>query len=393
MTHISKLILSLPILWLFTGFLIIPGSDKIIVPITIISIIFSIIIYKTKLLIENISSHLSIIILLILIYGIISYYTHGFSSNEIRVLLVAWLYFLFVPKDLIKKHHLIILISLASIISLTYLYYNSVINGVIRGSYPFNPIPYSSILAVYGTYSLYVALFEKNKITIIPYTFFFIGLFITETRGTILALCLSTLYLISCKTLELIKTKNKKQITYYVTTIALMVGLISFSINKPLENRYQQTLYEVQEIESGNFNTSIGLRLQMWRAALEMSSRNIFLGAGDNHAIYLEEMYNEGKASKVLFQYSPTHYHNQYLDKLVKTGIIGLILFLLLQLSLLKIVNTNNKHTRKMAISLTISFIIISLTDTPFGQGISLLSITMLLYLLTNAYSSIDDKP
>ncbi len=387
-----KFFIASPIIWLFTGFLFVPGSDKIIVPLTILSMFLSISKYKLAIAKKNINSIILLIILLSIAYGGISYVTHGFSSNEIRALSVSFLFFLFTSKDIINKQQLSILIITSSIISFCYLSYQSIILEVHRASYPFNPIPYSAILSIYATYSLFMFFYEKNRLMLLSYFLFVIGIFLTETRGAILALLCSSIFIIIYKVSSSLKLISKKQLIKYSTLSIFIVISVGYIVKDPVLKRYNETIIEVQSIQSGNMETSIGIRLQLWKAALDIFVEKPIFGVGDNHLDYLKQLYNDGKVSKTIVDFGPNHYHNQYLDKLVKTGIIGLLLLILLQSALLISLKFKNTKTTILALSITITFIINSLTDTPFGQGISLVTATMFMNILFNLYYSIDDS-
>ncbi len=387
-----KILIAIPIIWLFTGFLFIHGSDKIIVPLTILSISISIGKYKLSLARKNINNRILLIILLSIIYGGISYVTHGFSSSEIRALVVSFLFFTFTPKDVINKEELSKLIILSSIISFIYLAYQSIVLGIERASYPFNPIPYSAILSIYATYSLYLSVYKKSRIMLIPYLLFASGIVLTETRGAMLALFCSSAFIIISLILSSLKAIKKKQlIKYSILSISIVLS-IGFLIKQPLVNRYNETINEIQSIKSGNLNTSIGIRLQLWKAAIDISLEKPIFGVGDKHLDYLKKLYENGRVSKTIIDFGPNHYHNQYLDKLVKTGIIGLALLIALQASLLMTLDLRDTSIRALAISITMTFILISLTDTPFGQGISLLTAAIFINILFNLYHSNDDN-
>ncbi len=74
----------------------------------------------------------------------------------------------------------------------------------------------------------------------------------------------------------------------------------------------------------------------------------------------------EGRISQCLYKLKPAHITaNQYIDKLVKNGVIGLALFLLLLLAPLWLYHKDH-YTKYITISLCALLAIASLTDVPF---------------------------
>ncbi|MEG0880600.1 MAG: O-antigen ligase family protein [Janthinobacterium sp.] len=81
--------------------------------------------------------------------------------------------------------------------------------------------------------------------------------------------------------------------------------------------------------DNGEVNTSIGQRLEMWRTAIDMSQQRPLTGLGRTG--YMEQkaqLVEEGKANISIRRH--TNAHNDYLDTLVKRGIIGVLALLAL---------------------------------------------------------------
>lgn len=69
-----------------------------------------------------------------------------------------------------------------------------------------------------------------------------------------------------------------------------------------------------------------------------------------------------------MYNLQPAHYHNQYIDKLVKNGVVGLVLFLSLLLTPLWLCSKEH-YAKYITISLCTLLAIASLTDVPFNHG------------------------
>ncbi|AYM78125.1 O-antigen ligase [Janthinobacterium sp. HH103] len=81
--------------------------------------------------------------------------------------------------------------------------------------------------------------------------------------------------------------------------------------------------------DRGEVDTSIGQRLEMWRTAIDMSQQRPWTGLGRNG--YMEQksmLVAEGKANISIRRH--TNAHNDYLDTMVKRGIIGVLALLAL---------------------------------------------------------------
>ena len=120
---------------------------------------------------------------------------------------------------------------------------------------------------------------------------------------------------------------------YFIITLTLLVGLIVAAYNMPHSPIQQRAAIAISELEkfedTGNVDTSVGQRIEMWRTALDMSSQNILLGIGRTGYFSQKQiLVDEGKMSKAVGEY--TNAHNDYIDALVKRGVTGLLALLAL---------------------------------------------------------------
>lgn len=376
---ITDIIILLPIIWLFSGFLIVPGADKSIVIIFLISIVVSVGYYKLDNIKKNYKNPYILSLFVISIFNVLFYETIGFSSGELRSYLAAMLYLLVLPKDILNFKNLKWLLLFAAFLSFLMLTYNRYGLDIERGIRTVNPIPYSITLTLYAISALYLCLFKKCKISIVSYTLLFMGIFITETRGAIFPLIITSSLLVF---LYLINNKSIKLKHLFVTIISLsVIFMASFEV---IKNRTEVTLVEIQRLSDGDMNSSIGLRFQFWKAAQQLYALSPIYGLGDSHADELKTLNRKGKVSDAVARYSPTHYHNQYIDKLVKTGILGCILLLAIQVIPCIISFRKKTKTRVLVYTLTMLIALACLTDTPMSQPFSLLPILLLTYFLLN---------
>nr|WP_282450964.1 O-antigen ligase family protein [Marinobacter bryozoorum] len=113
-----------------------------------------------------------------------------------------------------------------------------------------------------------------------------------------------------------------------VVTAAVLLGAL-FQVDT-VRYRFDQAAQElVGYFERGQNDTSIGLRLDMYRAGLTAFSREPLSGAGpDGLGQVIDELVVAGEIHPDVAGYR--HLHNQYIDNLARYGLPGLVSYLLL---------------------------------------------------------------
>lgn len=153
-----------------------------------------------------------------------------------------------------------------------------------------------------------------------------LGSFVSGSRGGWLVLpvcgCLFSYY---CS-----KGRGARYLTTMLGTL-LAAFILAYTLpNSPVPERVAVAVNDIKQFQdSDNVTTSIGQRMEMWRTAWSLSSNNIWLGMGRNgYLAAKQQMADEGKMDKVIKNH--TNAHNDYLDALVKRGIIGVLALLAL---------------------------------------------------------------
>ncbi len=374
--HLINGLILLPFIWLSTGIYFTHNSDKTMVFMTIISIITSLTIFKFKVVKNNFKNNRFIwLLIIILSYNLFSYFYNGISSQEIRTLTASILLLGCFPYNILTKKNLSILTIIGTIFGFIGTCYFSKILHLQRDQWPVNAIPFSTIVATYLVFSLVLFLHTKSrKIKITMLMMFIINissLILSETRGAILAASIAIIFILASE-LNL----NKINLKVVAISIVVIFGMF-FILKKPIDQRIDQTAVEYHKIESGNLTSSVGLRLQMWEIAPKLIENNIILGLGKEHLKKLDQLYFQGLISKQLYEAQTPHYHNQYIDKIIKTGLIGLVLFLSLLIIPVFLLRKKNIIYQQLSIGIIITFSIASLTDVPFNHGQ-----TLFIYLL-----------
>lgn len=87
----------------------------------------------------------------------------------------------------------------------------------------------------------------------------------------------------------------------------------------------------IQYFEKGANGTSVGLRLDMYKVGLLAFSENPLVGIGPTEVeSKVEELVKSGEVHPLVANYR--HLHNQYIDNMARSGIVGLTAYLLLLL-------------------------------------------------------------
>ncbi|WP_426071424.1 O-antigen ligase family protein [Janthinobacterium sp. DSP2-3-3] len=152
------------------------------------------------------------------------------------------------------------------------------------------------------------------------------GSIISGSRGGWLALpvCVCIIALHHAK-------KHGNRYLFSVATAFVVLGTLVYALpNSPVRERSVAAINELNSFkDSGNIYSSVGQRVEMWRSALRMSDDNLLLGIGRNGYLQQkQELAAEGKLNAVARDF--TNAHNDYIDSLVKRGMLGLSALLVL---------------------------------------------------------------
>ncbi|WP_158264551.1 O-antigen ligase family protein [Photobacterium rosenbergii] len=316
------------------------------------------------------------VILAMTAYAIFSYHYHGYSSRGLRALLCGSLFLIFLPRQLLSLKLIYAFLFIGSLCSMFMPFYYGEYLNVGRGVWPINAIPQSTLSSAIGLAALVSAIEEKKferYFMFMAFTFSSIAVIVSESRGLWLGhfTVSSLIFFIKYRRCLL----NKKNL---LISLALLITS-SIVLAPVVESRIGKTQYEIQQIEQGNFNTSIGLRLEMWMMAPQLVVDNVMFGLGSEHQQKFAEQIKSQDVSRTLKRDKPSHYHNQYLDQLVKNGAVGLILLMLLLISPLSSLTKAKPVVRYTVGSVVLLYSIAALTDVPFNHGQTLLLFTILI--------------
>jgi O-antigen ligase len=222
---------------------------------------------------------------------------------------------------------------------------------------------YSAMIAFGAILSLYNLITTDNKIFKLIFLFFYlsisINLFISDGRTGLVPFVFVQFILL----IYIYRNKVKYTIVYLIAIFLLLYTSYNNikSFNQRINHGYDNFR---NAIEHKNFNSSFGTRMAMIYIGLQIFKDNPFIGVGikDN----MDELINYANNIKeydmnVVKQFYKWHFHNQYIEILTQLGLIGLMLFLLIFYTLLKIkIEDNYLNTIKIIFVFSILFSIIS---------------------------------
>lgn len=195
-----------------------------------------------------------------------------------------------------------------------------------------------------------------------------LGAVLSGSRGSWIALPFCVLIL----AIHYGGTHGKRYVLAGLLALSALAALLYALPQSGVRERGELAVREVQDfIRTGNADTSVGARLEMWRSGLAMVSAHPWLGWGKQG--YMEHklaLIGEGKIAPAIGAH--THLHNEYLDALLKRGAAGLLATLALFLVPLTLFWRALKHSQRNA--------------QPYALGGVLLYVSYLLFGLTQAF-------
>lgn len=371
-------IIILPFLWVFTGLFLYPDGKKLIVILILFSAITSIFSYGKNLVWQNIKTNKLLWILAACsLFSVIAKTYYGYSSSLVRALICLFILLATFPATLTSKINIKVLIITGTITSFVYVMFETYVLGHWR-TWSINPIPYATFSASLSIAAFYYLLQSKSWKSCLIWLSTFIAavlpLIYSQSRGLWLALA-ATVIVVIIKLLF----SNKKSI-YLLLPFILASSAVYYVNQDKITQRIERTKIEIEQISQGNLNTSIGLRLQMWKAAIILAKESPLIGLGNRHIERKKELVEQKLISSRIVHFS--HYHNQFLSDFIKYGIIGFALLLISILLPVYYLAKNKNENTWPGLLIILIFIIGSLTDVPFQHAQTLIFYFVLMYLL-----------
>ncbi|OGT19219.1 MAG: hypothetical protein A2342_01250 [Gallionellales bacterium RIFOXYB12_FULL_54_9] len=111
--------------------------------------------------------------------------------------------------------------------------------------------------------------------------------------------------------------------------ILIIVGLIAFTFSQKIHHRVGEVTGDLSAFQHGNPDTSIGVRLQLFKAAAEIFVQEPVFGVGpDGFALEMDVMLKAGKVTAMAAEFGKGEVHNELLSRAAGLGLFGLIAIL-----------------------------------------------------------------
>lgn len=176
--------------------------------------------------------------------------------------------------------------------------------------------------------------------------------------------------------------------------LALALGLIvvaialAYLLVPPVHNRLWMIYSDLANFSAGNADTSIGIRLQLWRAAVHLFGEHPVLGVGaDGFGRAMDGLAASGFLTPLAAIYGKAEVHSELLAQAVRFGVFGLAFILALYFvpfylcaRALRTADRARSVAATMGMSVTLAFFIFGLTVETFD-----LKMTAAFYSLTVA--------
>lgn len=346
--------------------------------------------FDTKEIIRDFKP-LLIVILTYIAYCFFQDLFQDYSSARLRALIFCFIFVIAISFRQIKnKKHIYKIFLISNILSACYVSYVRYIINTPKHEWIITASTISAItvaLTLLSLLSLIKNYSFKDKSTnlMLSLTIFFglLSSLMSITRSGWVALIFVSLYILFNEfDLSSIWKKIKKR-HILITTIILAI-IIEFII----KDRIIQTWNDLQTIYNGNFVTSIGLRLQMWKTALILSQEGLLFGVPDRYETLLVEYAQAGKIHPHFEHWIPNHFHSEYFDRLNKMGIVGMALFYSMLFMLVKEAKNRLGKVNHVTV-LILSLLCSGLTDRSFEllEAIPIYFLLSFYYLETDHYN------
>ncbi|AEF53570.1 O-antigen ligase family protein [Marinomonas posidonica] len=203
-----------------------------------------------------------------------------------------------------------------------------------------HPIMFGNIAMMLGMLSFVCALYFYSKKSIVWTVLSSLGCVcgvaasvMSASRGGWVALPLVGLFLLWNSRFLL----GKKRLLKIALSILVAFFTVYFVPQTGVEGRINQALNDITRYDQGiDKNSSVGLRFEMWKGAIKMFEASPMVGVGEYGSYSFKQgLIRDGVVSEKVLMFS--HAHNEYLNSLGLTGILGFIALMLVYLVPLKL--------------------------------------------------------
>ncbi|WP_281630257.1 O-antigen ligase family protein [Vibrio sp. St2] len=320
--QLEKVFLFSPIFLVLISIFNFTDTKSLVSRVTVIVIVYSIVRYRQFIksnFNQNNYKKFFLASILVFAYFSIMHFWRGDNFGLPRTLLTCIIYLSVVPWSKFSNswfYNAIIFSAYVCGVNAIFEYYYL---NVSRVGMATNPIPYALYCSFVSLSSFSLVKIYRNKlmqgICIVGFLVALWALVLTDSRGVWVAYPIVMMFVIyrSFNALSLVKLGG-------VTLIGLSIIYMSF---KPMiDERINRTVVEFHSISKGNYETSLGARLDLWALGVDVWQKQSIVGEGD---IMLEEGIRKVPNRMA---YRQPHLHNQYIDTLARYGSVGLFIMM-----------------------------------------------------------------
>jgi O-antigen ligase len=233
--------------------------------------------------------------------------------------------------------------AIAAIVTGLYAWYQHVELGIDRAhGIITNPIYYGGIVLLLSFFSLFALKVIHNPLLrILLVTGFVFGMYASIVSGSRGGWITLPTVLLLFMTYNIWNISLQRRLFILVAALILMFGIYQ-SDNLPVKQRVNVAISGVSDYFSEGKMSSVGYRLEMWKASYLSARDNNFLGSGENsYSPEIKRLSQEGRINKGLVHFVDPH--SQYFNTLLDQGIIGVFSLFLIFLIPLKMLSNNLK--------------------------------------------------
>ncbi|BBB24137.1 conserved hypothetical protein [Isorropodon fossajaponicum endosymbiont JTNG4] len=243
--------------------------------------------------------------------------------------------------------------------------------GLVRPSSVINANIFGDIVVAMLFLSIVQVFSEKPKERVVTFIAILAGIsaiLLSANRGSWMSFLILSIIYISLIYKPFLKNNSKRQL-FLVLFFSIMFGFINTQTN--VGKRINDTVANVQKWYSGGGSpTSVGLRMEMWKAGLSVSKQSLWFGYGYKNANKVVSEYASNNKDRIKVF---THLHNEYITNLLSAGVVGLLsllslLFAPLRVFIKKLSNKNTYTYSFMGILLCIGYVTFGFTHVAFGD-------------------------
>ena len=216
--------------------------------------------------------------------------------------------------------------------------------------------------------------------------------YLTETRSSWLAIVVGALVILAV----LFRENRAVAGRWFAALIATLILIFVFAPS--VKDRVHQAVVDVKLQETGaNLTSPVGSRLEMWKAAYDMSKRAYFLGVGigNYESVFKRDYIDTGKIDKGVITLGA---HSIYFQALAEIGIIGLIvmavgIFLIPFYVLVSTNKSKNSWYLASGLATLAVFAVVGLTENWTGRNPMInLYLVSILVIFTGMFQSFDKE-